>query len=102
MFVQYQYCQNFLNKKEFPEGSPEHSLGKLMMLYPKLCDWMIDTAKKQNEGIEIYNFEGNYDKAVTEAIKYVEKSPELTNLYNNFWSDSTTINTEEEIIEVKE
>ena len=86
IFKQYQYAQNFLNTKEFEVGSPEHSVGKLMMLYPKFCEFMMHTAQMQQEGKEIYDFEGNYNKAVNDAIKYVEKRKDLFDLYENFWS----------------
>lgn len=85
IFKQYQYAQNFLNTKEFEVGSPEHSVGKLMMLYPKFCEFMMHTAQMQQEGKEIYDFEGNYNKAVNDAIKYVEKRKDLFDLYENFW-----------------
>lgn len=84
-FEQYQYCQNFLNTKQFPLDSAEHIVGKLMILYPKFCTYMMELAQMQNEGREIHNFEESYDKQVKKAMEYIQKDSELVDFYDNYW-----------------
>jgi hypothetical protein len=87
IFQQYQFAMNYLNTSEFPIGTAEHDLGKVLMLAPKFCDFMMHTAKMQEEGKEIHDLEGNYTKAMLEAIKYIEGKSELLDFYENFWAN---------------
>jgi len=85
VFDQYQYAQNYI--RGFEPGTAEHGLGKRMMLSPKFCEFMMDTARMQNEGKEIHDLEGNYTKAINEADKYILKHPEKKKLFDTYWND---------------
>ena len=78
IFNQYKFCRNYLNHDK---GTTEHDLGKLMMLYPKLCEYIMSVAERAVEGKPV-NPE-NYQTQVNKAIKYVMKKPELMELYEN-------------------
>jgi hypothetical protein len=83
-FLQYQFAQNYI--RGFEENTPEFDAGKVMMLYPRFCEFMMSCAEDQANGKEIHDFEGNYQNELSRAIKYIQKNNALMNTYAN-WSD---------------
>ena len=87
IFEQYQFCQNFLNTKEFDLESAEHMIGKLMILYPKFCTYIQEVSKAAQEGGTVKFDEAEYDKQVVKAMKYIEQDTELAEFYDNYWKN---------------
>ena len=80
-FQQFQYAQNFLHG--FEKGTPENDLGKVLMLAPKFCEYMIDRAKYIAEGKEPHNDEEKYFLELNKAIKFIESRSNLLSFYEN-------------------
>ncbi len=78
IFNQYKFCMNFLSHEQ---GTKEYNLGKVMMLVPKFCDYIITVANRSAEGKEINK--DNYENELTKAINYIAKNPSLINSYEN-------------------
>ncbi len=80
-FTQFQYAQNFLHG--FEVGTAEHQLGKVLMLSPKFCDYMITRAEMLAKGKEPHNDEENYFTQLDKAIKFIESRSDLIEFYEN-------------------
>tara|TARA_R110000796_G_scaffold8536_13_gene27930 strand:- start:1738 stop:2658 length:921 start_codon:yes stop_codon:yes gene_type:complete len=78
IFEQFVYYNNLL---VFDKGTSEHDTGKLMALYPKLCDYIIHVAKRVEEGLPV-NTE-NYEKQLLNAINYISRKPSLLKAYED-------------------
>ena len=78
IFNQYKFCMNFLSHEQ---GTKEHDLGKVMMLVPKFCEYIMMTAKRSSEG-KVPNAE-NYENELFKAINSIAKKPSLMNSYEN-------------------
>jgi len=78
IFNQYKFCMNFLSHEQ---GTKEYDLGKVMMLVPKFCDYIITVANRSAEGKEMN--EDNYENELIKAINSIAKKPSLMNSYEN-------------------
>ena len=78
IFTQYQFSKNYMS---FDVGTPEHDLGKIMMLDPKFCDYMLTRAKSASEGKVLS--EENYLVQLKKAIKNLEADPYKMSMYEN-------------------
>ena len=78
VFLQYQFARNYLS---FDEGTPEFDLGKLLILDPKFCEYLMGVAKRTSEGKEVNN--DNYADQLNKSIKMVSSKPDLLALYEN-------------------
>ena len=87
IFMQYQFAQNYI--RGFEPETVEFDAGKLMMLYPRFCEFMMSCAQMQAEGKEIRDFTGNYQRELKKAIKYLNKHGELLYMFEN-WSELYT------------
>ena len=85
LFLQYQFAQNYV--RGFEPGTVEFDAGKLMMLYPRFCEFMMKCAEDAANEKEIHDFDGNYQRELAKAIKYVQKDGGLLHIFEN-WSDA--------------
>lgn len=78
VFMQYQFARNYLS---FDVGTKEYDLGKVLLLAPKFCEYLMVIAEKQSKGKEV-NMD-NYFEELGKAIKFIESRPKLFKLYKD-------------------
>jgi len=78
VFKQYQFARNYLS---FDVGTQEYDLGKVLLLVPKFCDYMMHVAERITAGKETST--DNYMVQLNDAIKYIQKKPSLIKLYES-------------------
>lgn len=81
-FSQYQFAQNYI--RGFEPTTAEFVWGKVMMLYPKFCEFMLSCARDLENDIKIHNLEENMQNELKKAFKYIEKNKDLLYMYNNW------------------